>query len=198
MLLDEDPADLLRHTVQNLNIDPDKSALERINYSLGRLGTIRDRQLYDAHSALKKLSRTLSALSTQHEDARSSHSSSEHATRILALDKQKFRIAKAASELEVESERLEQELDGLKARLHELEAQGLEGSDNERGLREMGDETLLKLKVYRSLGIEIEADSTGNYTKAAIRNNQKGDVSVVNIDPKFSRFFYANYFWQTL
>lgn len=56
----------------------------------------------------------------------------------------------------------------------------------------------LKLKVYRSLGIDVEADNAGNYSKAVIRNNQKGDVHVVNIDPKFSRFFYSNYFWQTM
>lgn len=57
----------------------------------------------------------------------------------------------------------------------------------------------LKLKVYRSLGIDAEADpTTGQYSKAVIRNTQKGDVHVVNIDPKFSRFFYANYFWQTM
>ena len=56
----------------------------------------------------------------------------------------------------------------------------------------------LKLKVYRSLGIDVEADSVGNYNKAVIRNNQKGDVHVINVDPKFSRFFYSNYFWQTM
>ena len=56
----------------------------------------------------------------------------------------------------------------------------------------------LKLKVYRSLGIDIEADSAGNYKKAVVRNSQKGDVHVINVDPKFSRFFYSNYFWQTM
>ena len=56
----------------------------------------------------------------------------------------------------------------------------------------------LKLKVYRSLGIDVQADGVGSYTKAVIRNNQKGDVHVINIDPKFSRFFYSNYFWQIM
>ena len=61
-----------------------------------------------------------------------------------------------------------------------------------RGLR-------LKLKVYRTLGIDLEPDrTTGIYDKAVIRNAAKGDVHVVNIDPKFSRFFYANYFWGSL
>lgn len=31
-----------------------------------------------------------------------------------------------------------------------------------------------------------------------IRNTRKGDVHVVNIDPKFSKYFYASYFWQAI
>lgn len=64
--------------------------------------------------------------------------------------------------------------------------------------RVLTPEPSLKLKVYRSLGIDADHDTTGAYNKATIRNTQKGDVHVVNIDPKFSRYFYANYFWQTL
>lgn len=57
----------------------------------------------------------------------------------------------------------------------------------------------LKLKLYRTLGIDVEADqTTGQYNKAVIRNAAKGDVHVVNIDPKFSRQFYTNYFWRTM
>lgn len=48
------------------------------------------------------------------------------------------------------------------------------------------------------MGITVESDDAGRYSKAVIRNTSKGDVHVVNIDPKFSRFFYANYFWQTM
>lgn len=56
----------------------------------------------------------------------------------------------------------------------------------------------LRLKIYRSLGIEVEPDEAGHFTKAVIRNSRKGDVHVVNVDPKFSRFFYSNYFWATM
>ena len=48
------------------------------------------------------------------------------------------------------------------------------------------------------MGMEIEADQGGTYNKAIFRNNQKGDVHIVNVDPKFSRYFYANYFWQIM
>lgn len=77
-----------------------------------------------------------------------------------------------------------------------MELQGVDGGDNtKRGL--VDDEISLKLKVYRGLGIEIEREN-GEYTKAVIRNGKKGDVHVVNMDNKFSKFFYTNYFWQTL
>ncbi len=86
----------------------------------------------------------------------------------------------------------------LQARLQELELQGVEGGiGTRRSLVE--DEVLLKLKVYRSLGIEAERDEeSGEYVKAVIRNDRKGDVHVVNMDNKFSKYFYANYFWGTL
>ncbi|KAI9811862.1 MAG: kinetochore-associated Ndc80 complex subunit spc24 [Pycnora praestabilis] len=198
MLLDEDPATLIHHTIGNFNISPDKFALGRINESLSTLKQARDLRVREAESAVKKLSRNLSTLQSHHSETLSTHNPADHASQILSLDTQKFRIAKTASDLEIEGERFEQELDGLKSKLQELEMQGVEGGEAERGKRELEDETLLKLKVYRSLGIDVESDQAGNYHKAIIRNNQKGDVHVVNIDPKFSRFFYANYFWQTM
>ncbi|KAI9790204.1 MAG: kinetochore-associated Ndc80 complex subunit spc24 [Piccolia ochrophora] len=198
MLLDEDPATLIHHTIGNFNIHPDKNALSRINDSLSALQQARDLRVREAESALRKLSRNLSTLHTHHQETVSAHAATDHSAEILALDGEKFRLAKSERNLEIESERLEQELESLSGRLAELDMQGLNGGETDRGKRELEDETLLKLKVYRSLGIEIEADPTGNYTKAVIRNSQKGDVHVVNIDPKFSRFFYANYFWQTM
>ncbi|KAI4096327.1 MAG: hypothetical protein LQ344_001153 [Seirophora lacunosa] len=186
MLLDEDPATLIHHTIGNFNIHPDKTAIGRINESLSTLQQARDLRVREAESALKS-AETVSA-----------HHSTDHASQIVELDTQKFRVAKAASDLEIEGERLEQELEGLKGRLHELNLQGVEGDGHTRDKRELEDPTILKLKVYRSLGIDIDADGYGAYNKATIRNTQKGDVHVVNIDPRFSRFFYANYFWQTI
>ncbi|EEA28744.1 putative kinetochore protein spc24 [Talaromyces marneffei ATCC 18224] len=198
MLLDEDPATLIQHTIGNFNINPDKLAVTRINESLTTLQQSRDLRIREAETALRKLSRNLKSLETNYEETVAAHDPARHAQEILELDAQKFRIAKAASDLEIESERLEGDLEMLKERLAELEAQGLEGDETVRREREADDATILRLKVYRSLGIDVEADDAGNYNKAIIRNSRKGDVHVVNIDPKFSRFFYANYFWQTM
>lgn len=76
--------------------------------------------------------------------------------------------------------------------------QQCENSCNESLQRGADGEHSLRLKIYRSLGIDVEPDEAGNYNKAIIRNTKKGDVHVVNIDRKFSKFFYANYLWQTI
>ncbi|KAJ4411279.1 putative kinetochore protein spc24 [Gnomoniopsis sp. IMI 355080] len=198
MLLEEDPATLIHHTIENFNIGPDKHAVSRVNESLSTLNQARDLRIKDAETALRKLSRQLATMQSQHAELTSQHRSSDHANSISQLDSQKFRIAKAASDLEMETERLSSQAADLSARLTELELQGVEGGGEEGGLS-VEDEVVLRLKVYRSLGIEVERDGKeGEFSRAVVRSDRKGDVHVVNLDKKFSRFFYANYFWQTL
>ncbi|KAK3352365.1 Spc24 subunit of Ndc80-domain-containing protein [Lasiosphaeria hispida] len=206
MLLEEDPSTLIRHTIANFNISPDKVAVARVAESLSTLQQARDLRLRDAETSLKKLARTLGTLNSQHAEITSTHSSAAHASEIARLDTQKFRIAKGVSDLEMETERLQAQAADLSARLQELELQGVDGGDFGNGAGNVGslggsveDEVLLRLKVYRSLGIEIERDNKdGEFSRAVVRNDRKGDVHLVNIDRKFSRFFYANYFWQIL
>ncbi|KUI68186.1 putative kinetochore protein SPC24 [Cytospora mali] len=198
MLLEEDPATLIHHTTANFSVHPDKAAVARVNDSISTLQQARDLRMKEAENALRKLSRQLSTMQSQHQELVSAHSAAEHASEISRLDTQKFRIAKAASDLEMETERLSGQLADLNARLQELELQGVEGADG-GGRDPVEDEVLLRLKVYRSLGIDIERDDKdGDFSRAVVRNDRKGDVHVVNLDKKFSRFFYANYFWQTL
>lgn len=188
---------LIRHTISNFNIAPDKLAVARVTESLSTLQQARDLRLRDAEGALKKLSRQLGTMQSQHSELVSAHSSTEHASELARLDTHKFRTAKASSDLEMETERLQTQAADLAARLQELELQGVEGGASPAGGVE--DDVLLRLKVYRSLGIDIERDGKdGEFSRAVVRNDRKGDVHVVNIDRKFSRFFYANYFWQTL
>lgn len=97
----------------------------------------------------------------------------------------------------METERLQSQLQELRGRLEELEIQGVEGAEIKEG-GAVDDEVLLRLKVYRSLGIEIERDGD-KWGRVVVRNDRKGDVHVVNVDNrKFSRFWYANYFWEHL
>lgn len=188
---------LIRHTIANFNITPDKTAVSRISESLSTLNQARDLRLRDAENALRRLARQQSTLASQHAELVSSHSSPQHADRIARLDTQKFRVAKAASDAEIEAERLQAQVADLNARLQELELHGVDGGGETSSVVE--DEVLLRLKVYRSLGIEIERDAKdGEFSKAIVRNDRKKDVQVVSMDRKLSRFWYANYFWQLL
>ncbi|KAL7933763.1 Spc24 domain-containing protein [Trichoderma chlorosporum] len=199
MLLAEDPATLIHHTINNFNIQPDKLAVSRIAESLSTLQQARELHVRDSDSTLKKLARQLNTINAQHDELLASHSSADHASTIARLDTHKFRVAKAASDAEMEAERLAQQAADLAARLQELELQGVDGSEESRRRDPVDDEVLLRLKVYRSLGIEIERDEKdGEWARAVVRNDRKADVHVVNMDKKFSRYFYANYFWQTL
>lgn len=175
----------------------DRATIPRISHFSLNLKTL----FQDADQTQTELSRQLNTMSSQHAELTQAHSSTAHASEIARLDTAKFRTAKAASDAEMEAERLAQQAADLNARLQELEIQGLDGSadDQQRRRDPVDDEVLLRLKVYRSLGIEIERDTKdGEFSRAVVRNDRKGDVHVVNLDPKFSKFFYANYFWQTL
>lgn len=185
--------------MENFNINPDKLAVSRIGESLSTLQQARDLRMRDAESSLKKLARQLHTLSDQHDELVSSHAAADHASSIASLDTHKFRTAKAASDAEAEAERMALQAADLAARLQELELQGVEGDVAARRRDFVDDEVLLRLKVYRSLGIDIERDEeTGEWARAVIRNDRKGDVHVVNMEKKFSRYFYAHYFWKTL
>lgn len=81
-------------------------------------------------------------MSQQHNETVTAQTSVDHASQIVELDTQKFRIAKAASDLEIEGERLEQELEGLKNKVHELEVQGVEGDEAARSRGEVDDPTM--------------------------------------------------------
>ncbi|KAF2193203.1 Spc24-domain-containing protein [Zopfia rhizophila CBS 207.26] len=197
MLLDEDPASLISQCTKNFKVDSDRQSLLRISDSLSTLSEFRQHHLSSLHSTLSKLNRQHQTLASTHNLTLSQHNPTTHASEILRLDTEKFKIAKQASDLEIEGERLQSELGRLGGVLGDLEEEGVEGVEREKLPEE--DATVLKLKVYRTLGIDVEADATtGQYNKAVIRNAAKGDVHVVNIDPKFSRHFYTNYFWRTM
>lgn len=89
-----------------------------------------------------ELSRNFATTSKQHSETVSSQSRTDHASQIVELDTQKFRVAKATSDLEIEGERLEQELEGLKSRLHDLEVEGVEGDELVKAKREVDDPTM--------------------------------------------------------
>ena len=152
MLLDEDPSLLISQTVSNFNIHPDRHTLSRISESLSTLQQSRSLRLAEAESSVRKLARNLSLLQSQHREIVSNKSGEDgaigggnppggvlekHVREIGELDTKKFRLAKGVGEAEMEVERLEGELEGMKRRLAAIEGEGVEGGAERR--RRAGD-----------------------------------------------------------
>lgn len=101
----------------------------------------------------------------------------DHAAAMLALDARKFRIAKEAAELEVEAERLGSEARAAEALRNELDRQGEAGAGVPSPAE---DEAVLKLKVYRSLGVALEEDAApGAAARAVVWSKRRGTAEVV-------------------
>jgi len=179
---------------------PDKACLSRTHGALSSLSSHRNSILTHQRQSLTALNRKLSALQSTHQLTTQSHNPGAHAHEMHRLDAEKFRIAKEASEHEIDADRLAKDIAHARRLVEEGgDVEGGGGSSSSMGVGASEDEMLLKLKVYRMLGIDVERDSeTGVYQRAVVRNSGKGDVKVVNIDPKFSRYFYANFFWDAL
>ena len=134
------PSQLISETTNQFHITPDKDSLTRITTSLSALNSARTSRLTTQQTALKALSRRLNNLHSQHEYEENRHDAGKHASEILALDAEKFRVAKSAYDVEVEGERLEGELGALRGVLDTLEREGVEGG--RRGSEGEGDEVL--------------------------------------------------------
>ncbi|KAF7197987.1 putative kinetochore protein spc24 [Pseudocercospora fuligena] len=197
VLFDEDPVELMSQATSQFHIAPDKDALSRVSDTLNTLESSRQQRLNAQHTALKSLSRRLNNLKGAYDYEEERHDAGKHAQDMLKMDTEKFRIAKGVSDAEIESERLSGELAALKQQLETLEKEGVEGGRNSE--RQSEDETVLKLQFYRSLGIDAGKDEkTGEYTRAVIRNSERGDVNVVNVDGTMPKSYYAGMFWDSM
>lgn len=139
VLFDEDPTTLLKETTAQFHIAPDRDSLTRISTSLTSLSSNRTLHLSQHHNALKALSRRLNGLEEGRRWEEEKHDAGGHAARMLKMDTEKFRIAKGVSDAEVEGERLEGEVAGLRVQLEGLERRGVEGGAR---VSEAEDETV--------------------------------------------------------
>ncbi|CCX13413.1 Similar to Probable kinetochore protein spc24; acc. no. Q2UF95 [Pyronema omphalodes CBS 100304] len=194
-MLDEAPHLLLAEVSNSFTTDSDLAAVSRIQASRQQLHTSDKRKIDALHHNLKQLSRQLAVSEASYNDWKAVVVAAEHPKTMIGLDKKKFAVAKQLSAVEGNVLTLEAQLVKLKKELEELdnedplERQVLESED---------DGTALKLWVYRGLGIEIQDDGKGGFHRASVRNKVTGDFNVVNIENKFTPFFYANYFWGQL
>lgn len=162
---------------------------------------MRGKILDDSRNTLRALARKMDIAKQSMEASVSAASKKEHGAKMIQLDREKFSLAKNINELESSSHHLESQLARLKEELEQVDGEDAMAN----AMMEAEDGTLyvvlygvilvsfngsgnrLKLKVYRSLGIDIQEDGAGGYNKAVIRKFPGSLRSVVVTNSMFYR-----------
>ncbi|KAK9452732.1 Spc24 subunit of Ndc80-domain-containing protein [Dipodascopsis uninucleata] len=184
---------LVTSTVSNFQIASDVQAVARIGDHIKILKSARDVEREQIHDILRSLSRQLELTKASVESA-SSPSKKKHAVRILGLDREKFTLAKDINDFESSYHTSEATLARLNEELEQLKADDTMVSESSI----QQNSTILLLKVYRSLGINLESDGMGGYSKAIVRSQANKDIHVLPLDKTYSNFFIANYLWDMI
>ncbi|EMR10833.1 hypothetical protein PNEG_00979 [Pneumocystis murina B123] len=188
------PQELIQSTLSGFQIDLDLQSISRICERLDTISKNREIKQQNIKTISKNLERQLEISKSSIQAYENSPSRAEHASIILAMDRDKFSLAKNINELESSIHTLDTTYLRLKEELEELESEDIMKDNYEM----TDDSTLLRLKIYRTLGIDLHEDEAGNYVKAIIRNKNNNDMHVVNIEPRYSSFFYSNYLWDLI
>ena len=110
------------------------------------------------------LSRSLEVSKSAAQAAQQAVEKKQHGDTMIQLDREKFSLAKGINDIESNCHNLEGTLARLKEELEMLDQE----SPMQSNQAHSEDETVLRLRVYRSLGIQLEDDGAGGYSKAVI------------------------------
>jgi kinetochore protein Spc24 len=55
---------------------------------------------------------------------------------------------------------------------------------------------VLRLQLYKGLGIEMLENELGVYSKARVRSTTRNDVHLVKFDDQLSPYFQTNLIWE--
>ncbi|KAK6512755.1 kinetochore-associated Ndc80 complex subunit spc24 [Arthrobotrys conoides] len=193
-LLDTPPATLCHSVLEAFHIQSDIERLATINENAQTLQKLRKTELDETRAALRSLSRSLDAAKSSVEASLAVAAKREHAKTILDLDKQKFALAKNVTELEKSNHLMEANLAKMKDEYEGLDLESPMQSNT--ALSE--DETILRLKIYRSFGIELKEDGAGGYSSAIINKKDQGDVAMIKLDSRLKRSTYTDFFWDAI
>ncbi|EPS43483.1 hypothetical protein H072_2508 [Dactylellina haptotyla CBS 200.50] len=194
-LLDTHPATLCHSTLDAFNIHSDIERIATVNENVQTLAKLRKDELDKTRAELRALSRILESQRSSAEASLALAAKREHAKTILDLDKQKFALAKNVTELEKSNHLMEANLAKMKDEYETLELESPMQSNT--ALSE--DETILRLKIYRSFGIDLREDGAGGYSSAIINKKDQGDVAMIKLDNrKLKRSTYTDFFWNAI
>lgn len=187
-------SDIFKNSTQAFDPKHDIEVLSRISETYSTLQRRRKDSLDSQINLLRELSRRLeslkSSVSEQQQDLTLSASQDNN---LLNLEKQKFNLAKQINLLESSNNinstklaQLNQELEAI------LDLDVLQTST-----ADIQDSTVLKLNVYKSLGITFDGDSPDSHKKVLIHSHQSNNIHTLLLTD-YKPYFVSNYIWDKL
>ncbi|KAG0027822.1 kinetochore-associated Ndc80 complex subunit spc24 [Podila clonocystis] len=195
----------------------DLQGLQKTVQDHGETEKVRNEMLQDARSVLQDLSRTVQLTKAKANRKNIDVGSENHDNFMIKMDQKKFAVAQAIQDMD-------QSITSLEAEIHQIRMESL-GLDSTRvlpngasarggkGAPQSGtdkddydeddilDDTahamaVLRLQLYRGLGIEMIENDLGVYSKARIRSHNKADVHMVKFDDQLTPYFQTNLIWE--
>ncbi|EIW84958.1 hypothetical protein CONPUDRAFT_134809 [Coniophora puteana RWD-64-598 SS2] len=155
----------------------------KVNYAKGK------REIDDAYSNLKSLSRVLEAARKSSTRPPGVPTAGQHAAYLDEMEVSRMSLAKAIRDAESTLAAKEAELTALKE-----ESTRLERSDPARDHQLELDGTALRLQIYRGLGFEpVLADGI---VKKMIIRSESGDINSIPLNSKSFENEQANQLWK--
>ncbi|ODV98150.1 hypothetical protein PACTADRAFT_635 [Pachysolen tannophilus NRRL Y-2460] len=205
----DNPLDLIRSTIQNFEIEPDLTTLDRINENLLLLKNKKLDNIDEQKNLLKNLSLEYDDLNIEIEMLKNSENKNQIKQEIFKLNNLNFKIAKNLNNFEINLNLLRLNLENLKKRKIELDNKELKILEDDS--IENFNSILLKLKLFKKMGIIMHFDkkiididensqdleiSNLENDKVIIYNKEEDATNVLNIDDKYSTYFISNYIWE--
>lgn len=196
----EDPSSLLQETRSNFSITNDTESLDRISSNLTQLqSTVKEK--------LVTKQRRVDQLQVEFEAFQSVVETLEDKRKGLMSDAEQQNKNDALLKLVDEMEKLEQELVTMRSELDQGMEQlirgplaNLETEDEEQNSEQEPEDltlraNILKLKLYRSLGVILDTDNN----QALIRQgNDEFKLDVLPLEDDLSDYFKTKYIWDRL
>lgn len=191
---EEEYLPLVQYTLENFDIQEDLDKWDNIQNKIRETHNNRRGKLDEMGSTLRSLSRQLELAKASMQEAQSKADTANISQELKNLDKEKFLLAKSINEIEQQNASSLTLIDQLT-----LELQRLENEDSSQALtQDIDDAEILKLKVYRSLGIELETASQSQVPTRALIQSSNGKIQIFNLDKNYSPSFVSNYLWERL
>ncbi|ORX90567.1 Spc24-domain-containing protein [Basidiobolus meristosporus CBS 931.73] len=184
----EEPRALIKQTIDTFQPSGDLDVIRYVNKLLTQTEELRQKHANECKDINKTLENELE-LAKSSTTSYKSLANDLKGENVHNLEREKLFLSKQLQDSETKLGSLKTELEQLESELAELTSLPVED--------ELApDQTILKLQIYRSLGVDVIPDELGNLNKIRVRSTEKNDIHTLSLDENSSKYSQVNHLWD--